>query len=78
VDGFDRMKGKIVIYEDSRDDRIDKKRKKREICMTDTRLLDNAEEYDNPILYDLENDAYIGEVPFLSRMGFKKSRWYYH
>ncbi|OAB38553.1 class I SAM-dependent methyltransferase [Paenibacillus macquariensis] len=40
--------------------------------MTDKRILDNADEYDNPILYDLENDAYIGEVPFLSEWASRK------
>lgn len=40
--------------------------------MTDERLLDNAEEYDNPMQYDMENDAYIGEVAFLSEWASRK------
>ncbi len=27
--------------------------------------LTNFEEYDDPILYDKENDAYLSELPFL-------------
>lgn len=41
--------------------------------MTKRRLLDNLEEYDNPIQYDIENESYIREVPFLSEWATKKS-----
>lgn len=41
--------------------------------MTKKRLLNNPEEYDNPIQYDIENDSYIGEVPFLTEWATKKS-----
>lgn len=34
--------------------------------------LDNFEEYDNPILYDKENESYIPEVPFLLKWAEKK------
>ncbi|MEI4771459.1 class I SAM-dependent methyltransferase [Psychrobacillus sp. FJAT-51614] len=34
-------------------------------------VLDNFEEYDNPILYDLENSAYVDDVKFLSKWAAK-------
>ena len=35
-------------------------------------ILDNFEEYDDPILYDTENDTYLPEVPFLLKWAENK------
>ncbi|WP_307786780.1 class I SAM-dependent methyltransferase [Pseudogracilibacillus auburnensis] len=34
--------------------------------------LDNFEEYDDPVLYDKENESYIPELPFLLKWASKK------
>lgn len=39
--------------------------------MSNIKKLDNSEEYDNPTLYDQENDAFTDEVPFLSKWAAK-------
>lgn len=33
---------------------------------------DNLEEYDDPVSYDIENNAYLGELPFLMEWASKK------
>ncbi|WP_225986050.1 class I SAM-dependent methyltransferase [Psychrobacillus glaciei] len=40
--------------------------------MTSKVMNDNMEEYDNPISYDIENNAYVGEIPFLIEWASKK------
>ncbi|QDQ02453.1 class I SAM-dependent methyltransferase [Lysinibacillus fusiformis] len=35
-------------------------------------ILDNTEEYDNPTLYDKENEPYLPEMPFLLKWASKK------
>ena len=35
-------------------------------------VLDNFEEYDDPILYDKENESYIPELPLLLKWAMKK------
>jgi ubiquinone/menaquinone biosynthesis C-methylase UbiE len=39
--------------------------------MQGNKILHNSEEYDDPILYDQENNAYTDEVPFLSKWASK-------
>jgi SAM-dependent methyltransferase len=39
--------------------------------MTEKSTLDNFEEYDNPILYDRENDTYIEDVSFIDKWASK-------
>ncbi|WP_179298551.1 hypothetical protein [Evansella halocellulosilytica] len=39
--------------------------------MTEKTTLDNFEEYDNPILYDKENDTYTEDITFLEKWASK-------
>ncbi|WP_391203465.1 class I SAM-dependent DNA methyltransferase [Psychrobacillus sp. L4] len=39
--------------------------------MTNTIMNDNLEEYDNSVSYDIENNAYVGEIPFLMEWASK-------
>lgn len=41
--------------------------------MTNKIFNDNLEEYDDPVSYDIENNAYIGELPLLVQWASKKS-----
>lgn len=36
-------------------------------------FIDNLEEYDDPVSYDIENNAYLGELPFLMEWASKKA-----
>lgn len=40
--------------------------------MTNKMFTDNLEEYDNPVVYDIENNAYVGELPLLVEWASKK------
>lgn len=40
--------------------------------MTNSIFTDNLEEYDDPISYDLENNAYVGELPLLMQWASEK------
>ncbi|TQR19992.1 class I SAM-dependent DNA methyltransferase [Psychrobacillus vulpis] len=41
--------------------------------MTNKIFTDNLEEYDDPVSYDIENNAYIGELPLLVKWASKKA-----
>ena len=43
----------------------------KESFMKNTMFTDNLEEYDNPVSYDIENDAYIGELSLLEEWATK-------
>ncbi|SES18571.1 class I SAM-dependent methyltransferase [Psychrobacillus sp. OK032] len=40
--------------------------------MTDQMFTENLEEYDDPVSYDIENNAYLGELPFLMEWASSK------